>query len=109
MATQFIVATDAPAAAARLGDLWRRGRAATVDLFGEHTHSQAEADGYAASLADLVTVLIAASHTWPANEVLERDDLGALGRVAVAIKPTALAPDFAALTAMPGFPRPPNV
>ena len=103
MATQFIVATDARAAAARLEDLWRRGRAATVDLLGEHTHSQAEADGYAARLADLVTVLIAASRQWPADEVLERDDLGALGRVAVAIKPTALAPDFAALTAHAGI------
>ena len=103
MATQFIVATDARAAADRLEDLWRRGRAATVDLLGEHTHSQAEADGYAARLADLVTVLIAASRQWPANEVLERDDLGALGRVAVAIKPTALAPDFAALTARAGI------
>ena len=103
MATQFIVATDAESTATKLDSLWRRGRAATVDLLGEHTHSHAEADRYAASLAELVSVLIAASRHWPANEVLERDDLGALGRVAVAIKPTALAPDFAALTAREGI------
>jgi RHH-type proline utilization regulon transcriptional repressor/proline dehydrogenase/delta 1-pyrroline-5-carboxylate dehydrogenase len=102
MATQFIVATDATNTAAQLGALWRRGRAATVDLLGEHTHSQAEADRYAARLADLVSVLIEASRAWPDDEVLERDDLGPLGRVAVAIKPTALAPDFTALTADAG-------
>ncbi len=103
MATQFIVATDAPSTAAQLEALWRRGRAATVDLLGEHTHSHPEADRYAARLADLVSVLIEASRAWPANELLERDDLGTLGRVAVAIKPTALAPDFAALTADSGI------
>ncbi|MFZ2057273.1 MAG: proline dehydrogenase family protein [Acidimicrobiales bacterium] len=103
MATQFIVATDAASAARQLGELWQRGRAATVDLLGEHTHSQAEADRYAARLADLVAVLIDASRAWPRNEVLEQDDLGPMGRVAVAIKPTALAPDFAALTADAGI------
>ncbi len=103
MATQFIVATDAASTARQLGELWQRGRAATVDLLGEHTHSQAEADRYAARLADLVAVLIDASRAWPRNEVLEQDDLGPMGRVAVAIKPTALAPDFAALTADAGI------
>jgi RHH-type proline utilization regulon transcriptional repressor/proline dehydrogenase/delta 1-pyrroline-5-carboxylate dehydrogenase len=102
MATQFIVATDARTTAAQLESLWLKGRAATVDLLGEHTHSQAEADRYAARLADLVKVLIEASRAWPVNELLEHDDLGPLGRVAVAIKPTALAPDFAALTAEAG-------
>ena len=102
MATQFIVATDAAGTARQLESLWQRGRAATVDLLGEHTHSHAEADRYAARLADLVTALIDASRAWPANDILERDDLGALARVAVAIKPTALAPDFAALTADAG-------
>jgi RHH-type proline utilization regulon transcriptional repressor/proline dehydrogenase/delta 1-pyrroline-5-carboxylate dehydrogenase len=103
MATQFIVATDARTTAAKLEELWRRGRAATVDLLGEHTHSHAEADRYAARLSELVSVLIEASRTWPADDVLERDDLGQLGRVAVAIKPTALAPDFASLTADAGI------
>ncbi len=98
MATQFIVATDAPETARALGTLWQRGSAASVDLLGEHTHSHAEADRYADRLADLISVLISESRAWPRNDLLERDDLGALARVAVAIKPTALAPDFSALT-----------
>src|SRR5208283_4328787 len=85
-----------------LGTLWQRGSAASVDLLGEHTHSHAEADRYAARLAELISVLIAASRAWPSNDLLECDDLGALARVAVAIKPTALAPDFAPLTADSG-------
>ena len=44
MARQFILAPDALGTARQLEDLWRRGRAATVDLLGEHTHSHAEAD-----------------------------------------------------------------
>ena len=103
MATQFIVAADANSTATKLESLWGAGRAATVDLLGEHTHSHAEADRYAARLAELVSVLISASRAWPRNDVLERDDIGVLGRVAVAIKPTALAPDFAALTAREGI------
>ena len=103
MATQFIVATDAPSTASQLGELWRRGSAATVDLLGEHTHSHAEADRYAARLADLIAVLIGASRSWPHNDLLEADDLGPLARVAVAIKPTALAPDFSSLTADAGI------
>jgi RHH-type proline utilization regulon transcriptional repressor/proline dehydrogenase/delta 1-pyrroline-5-carboxylate dehydrogenase len=102
MATQFIVATDAPSTARKLETLWRRGSAATVDLLGEHTHSHAEADRYAARLADLIAVLIESSRAWPINDLLEQDDLGTLARVAVAIKPTALAPDFSSLTADAG-------
>ena len=70
MATQFIVASDAATTATKLEALWRRGRAATVDLLGEHTHSHAEADRYAARLADLVSVLIDASRAWPAERHL---------------------------------------
>jgi len=102
MATQFIVATDPQGTAEQLGALWQRGRAATVDLLGEHTHSHTEADRYAARLAELVSALLASSRAWPRNELLEQDDLGALARVAVSIKPTALAPDFSSLTADAG-------
>lgn len=98
MAKQFIVGSDAASVVARLGELWRSGAAATVDLLGEHTHSEAEADRYADRLASVVAALIAASRTWPSSERLEWDDRGLIPRVAVAIKPTALAPDYQSLT-----------
>ncbi|MGH9303085.1 MAG: proline dehydrogenase family protein [Acidimicrobiales bacterium] len=103
MAAQFIVGTGPAETAAELGRLWQGGTAATVDLLGEHTHSHAEADRYAARLAGLVDAVNTASIAWPENERLERDQFGDLGRVAVSIKPSALAPDFAPLTAQAGI------
>jgi RHH-type transcriptional regulator, proline utilization regulon repressor / proline dehydrogenase / delta 1-pyrroline-5-carboxylate dehydrogenase len=103
MAEQFIIGTDATEASAALGKMWRSGSAATIDLLGEHTYSHSEADQYAKRLADLVDTLLRASETWPASDLLETDDLGKLPRVAVSIKPTALAPDFTPLTGDAGL------
>ncbi|HEV8064895.1 MAG TPA: proline dehydrogenase family protein [Acidimicrobiales bacterium] len=98
MAEQFIIGTNAAEASQALGKMWRQGSAATIDLLGEHTFSHSEADRYAKRLADLVDTLLTASESWPSSELLETDDLGHLPRVAVSIKPTALAPDFTPLT-----------
>lgn len=103
MARQFIVGSDPGEAAVELGRLWRGGTAVTIDLLGEHTFSHSESDAYAARLEHVVTTLLDASEQWPASPLLERDDLGPLGRVAVSIKPSALAPDFAPLTAEAGI------
>ncbi len=98
MAGQFIIGEDPAGVVGALGDLWRGGTAATIDLLGEHTHSHAEADAYAERMEELVKALLDASERWPGSELLEQDDLGRVPRVAVAIKPTALAPDYTALT-----------
>lgn len=103
MAQQFILGEDPAEVVAGLGTLWRGGTAATIDLLGEHTHSHPEADHYAERMRELVVALLDASETWPANDLLEHDDLGQVPRVAVAIKPTALAPDYAALTGGAGI------
>ena len=103
MAQQFIVGSDAAEVAAELRKLWIAGTAATIDLLGEHTYSHREADAYAARLLDLVSSLLAESPGWPGRSVLEADDLGPLPRVAVSIKPSALAPDFHPLTADAGI------
>jgi RHH-type proline utilization regulon transcriptional repressor/proline dehydrogenase/delta 1-pyrroline-5-carboxylate dehydrogenase len=103
MARQFIIGEDPAQVVAGLGDLWRGGTAATIDLLGEHTHSHAEADRYAERMRELVSALLDAAATWPANQLLEHDDLGMVPRVAVAIKPTALAPDYAPLTGPAGI------
>lgn len=103
MAEQFIVGTDPDATAKELSKLWAGGTAATVDLLGEHTVSHAEADAYADRLGRLVDRLVDEAAAWPAQPLLERDDLGPLARVAVSIKPSALAPDFHPLTAEAGI------
>src|SRR5579875_1510059 len=103
MASQFIVGSDPAEVARELRAMWEGGTAATIDLLGEHTYSHHEADAYAARLLELLSALIDVAPAWPERPVLESDDLGPLPRVAVSIKPSALAPDFHPLTAEAGI------
>lgn len=99
MARQFIVG-DGPATAVEgLHRLWQEGSAFTVDLLGEKTVESSEADRYADRVVELLTTLAEAADGWTANPTLETDDIGVLPRVNVSIKPTALSPHFAPLTA----------
>jgi RHH-type proline utilization regulon transcriptional repressor/proline dehydrogenase/delta 1-pyrroline-5-carboxylate dehydrogenase len=99
MARQFIAGADAHTALAGLRRLWDQGEAITVDLLGERVVNEPEAQRYADRVIELVDVLRAGTPAWPARDVLERDPWGALPRVDVSVKPTALSPLFAPLTA----------
>ncbi len=103
VAQQFIVGADPESAVERLERLWRGGSACTVDLLGEKTLTEAEADRYAARVEELLAVLCERSRHWSPNERLERDDLGPLPRANVSVKPTALASRYAPLTAAEGL------
>ena len=61
MAQQFIVGSSPAEAAERLHELWRTGTAFTVDLLGEKTVTEAEADRYAARVDELLTALLDAT------------------------------------------------
>ena len=103
MARQFIVGDGPAAAVSGLQRLWEEGSAFTVDLLGEKTVVASEADRYAARVVELLSTLASAAAGWPANPVLEADDLGVLPRVNVSIKPTALSPHLAPLTSVVGL------
>jgi RHH-type proline utilization regulon transcriptional repressor/proline dehydrogenase/delta 1-pyrroline-5-carboxylate dehydrogenase len=103
MAEQFIVGATPSAAVDGLHRLWRLGSAATVDLLGEKTITESEADGYAARVSTMLDALSAAVPTWAPDDHLERDDIGPLPRANVSIKPTALASLYAPLTRAEGF------
>ena len=103
MAEQFIVGTTSAEAVEGLHRLWRTGSAFTVDLLGEKTVTEPEADRYAARVDELLTALVAATASWPPDDHLERDDIGPLPRVNVSIKPTALASLYAPLTRSDGL------
>ncbi|MDQ6928973.1 MAG: proline dehydrogenase family protein, partial [Actinomycetota bacterium] len=103
VAHQFIVGTSPDEAVAGLHRLWRRGSAFTVDLLGEKTVTETEADRYAARVAQLLTVLSDATREWAPDDQLERDDHGRLARVNVSVKPTALASRFSPLTREEGL------
>ena len=103
MAEQFIVGSTPSGALANLHRLWRQGCAFTVDLLGEKTVTEADADRYAARVDELLRVLLDGSSAWAPDDHLERDDLGPLPRANVSIKPTALASLYAPLTREEGL------
>jgi proline dehydrogenase len=92
MAHRFIVGEDPRAALGVLRDLWKDGVAASVDLLGEATVTQAEAQRYADRCADALDTLVEASRGWPERPALERDSAGPLPRANLSVKVSALTP-----------------
>jgi RHH-type proline utilization regulon transcriptional repressor/proline dehydrogenase/delta 1-pyrroline-5-carboxylate dehydrogenase len=92
MAHRFIVGETPRAGLRHIRHLWEHGAAVSLDLLGEATVTQAEADRYAARCLDALETLAEAAPRWPARPVLERDALGALPRVNVSVKVSALSP-----------------
>ncbi len=103
MAEQFIVGATPAEAAAPLHQLWRAGSGFVVDLLGEKTVTDAEADRYAGRVGAMVATLVRESAAWAPDDHLERDDRGPLPRVQVSIKPTALATHYGPLTRADGL------
>ncbi|HWC87182.1 MAG TPA: proline dehydrogenase family protein, partial [Solirubrobacteraceae bacterium] len=92
MAHRFIVGETPDAAEPVLRRLWTRGIASSVDLLGEATVTEAEADAYAARCAEALRALSAATAGWPERPALERDAVGALSPTNVSVKVSALTP-----------------
>jgi proline dehydrogenase len=92
MAHRFIVADTPRSALGELRAMWRDGIAASLDLLGEATVTQEEADRYAARCADALDELAAGYEKAPEREHLERDSLGPLPRANLSVKVTALTP-----------------
>src|SRR4051812_15432491 len=92
MARRFIVGEDPKAALGDLKDLWKDGVASSVDLLGEATVTQAEAQHYADRCADALDTIASAAASWPARPQLERDSAGPLPRANLSVKVSALTP-----------------
>jgi RHH-type proline utilization regulon transcriptional repressor/proline dehydrogenase/delta 1-pyrroline-5-carboxylate dehydrogenase len=92
MAHRFIVAESPSAALGGLRGLWERGAANSVDLLGEATVTESEAERYASRCADALRELAVAARKWPERRVLERDGLGSIPRANVSVKVSALTP-----------------
>jgi proline dehydrogenase len=92
MAHRFIVGETPKAALKTIRHLWENGAAVSLDLLGEATVTQAEADRYAARCLDALETLAAAAPDWPARPVLETDSIGPLPRVNLSVKVSALTP-----------------
>jgi proline dehydrogenase len=92
LAHRFIVGESPVAALAAFRRLWDGGVASSVDLLGEATVTQSEADRYAQRCAEAVQVISAATPAWPARPGLEADGAGPLPRANVCVKISALTP-----------------
>jgi RHH-type proline utilization regulon transcriptional repressor/proline dehydrogenase/delta 1-pyrroline-5-carboxylate dehydrogenase len=92
MARTFIAGATVAEAAPRLTDLWTQGRAFSVDLLGEATISDREADQYGDRCVEALTQLAREAVSWPSQSLLERDHLGPIPSVQLSIKISALSP-----------------
>jgi proline dehydrogenase len=92
VAHRFIVGETPRAALRTIRHLWEGGAAVSLDLLGEATVTQAEADRYAARCLDALETLAEAAPAWPGRPVLEADSLGPLARVNLSVKVSALSP-----------------
>jgi RHH-type proline utilization regulon transcriptional repressor/proline dehydrogenase/delta 1-pyrroline-5-carboxylate dehydrogenase len=92
MAHRFIVGESPRAALGTLRELWKDGVATSVDLLGEATVTQAEAQRYAERCTEALETLSGAARGWPERPALERDSAGALPRANLSVKVSALTP-----------------
>jgi RHH-type proline utilization regulon transcriptional repressor/proline dehydrogenase/delta 1-pyrroline-5-carboxylate dehydrogenase len=92
MAHRFIVGESPKAALGVLRELWKDGIASSVDLLGEATVTQPEAQRYADRCTEALDTIVAASRSWPERPALERDSAGPLPRANLSVKVSALTP-----------------
>jgi proline dehydrogenase len=92
MAHRFIVGESPKAALGTLRDLWKDGVASSVDLLGEATVTQSEAQRYAERCDVALETLAGATRGWPERPALERDAAGVLPRANLSVKVSALTP-----------------
>jgi RHH-type proline utilization regulon transcriptional repressor/proline dehydrogenase/delta 1-pyrroline-5-carboxylate dehydrogenase len=90
MATSFIAGASIEQAVPTLRKLWEDGRAFSVDLLGEASVSEREADAYRDRCLAALQALGEACPGWSPAPLLERDHLGPLPRVQLSIKISAL-------------------
>ncbi len=90
MAERFIVGTEAKSAISVLKKLHKQGIAFTVDLLGEATVSESEADEYQRRYLDLIDNLAAETQSWKADEVIDHNHLGPIPRTNVSLKVSAM-------------------
>src|SRR5262245_6075785 len=92
MARTFIAGSSIEDALPTLSQLWTSGKAWSVDLLGEATISDQEADRYRDRCLRALQDMAHAAGSWNAAPLLEQDHLGPLPRVQLSLKVSALSP-----------------
>jgi proline dehydrogenase len=92
MAHRFIVGETPGAALGTIRSQWKGGIGTSLDLLGEATVTQEEADRYAVRCREALETVSADAPGWPSRPALEEDSVGQLPRVNVSVKVSALTP-----------------
>ncbi len=90
MARTFIAGASIADAQPALLRLWKEGRGFSVDLLGETTVTEKEADRYRGRCLEALRLLGQATASWPAASIPEQDRMGSVPRVNFSVKLSAL-------------------
>lgn len=94
MAERFIAGKEVEEVLVSVAKIRKQGFAFTLDLLGEAVLSETEADRYQQQYLDLITGLSPTVNQWPQNLQLDTDHDGAIPRVNVSVKLSALDSQF---------------
>ncbi len=94
MARKFIAGSNVPEAIDAVRRLRAEGQTFTVDLLGEATITEPEADLVQKQYLELIAGLSQALNAWPEVPEIDRDDRGPIPRVNVSVKLSALYSQF---------------
>jgi RHH-type proline utilization regulon transcriptional repressor/proline dehydrogenase/delta 1-pyrroline-5-carboxylate dehydrogenase len=94
MARKFIAGSNVPEAIEAVRKMRAEKLAFTVDLLGEATITEAEADHVQQQYFDLLEGLTGEVNSWPEVAEIDRDDRGPIARVNVSVKLSALFSQF---------------
>jgi proline dehydrogenase len=89
---QFIAGRSVGQATGSLRRLWRRHQAFALDLLGEATVTEDEAEAYFERCTETLRLLARATRGWRPRPLLDADPHGPLPRANLSIKLTALTP-----------------
>ena len=99
MARRFIAGSNVSEVLASVTALRKQGFAFTLDLLGEAVISESEAENYQHAYLDLLEGLCPVVNAWPENAQTDYDHEGAIPRVNVSVKLSALVSHFSPMDA----------
>jgi RHH-type proline utilization regulon transcriptional repressor/proline dehydrogenase/delta 1-pyrroline-5-carboxylate dehydrogenase len=94
MARRFIAGSNVPEVLAAVAEMRHRSLGFTVDLLGEATITEIEAEQCQSEYLQLIEGLGRNVNEWPVIDLIDRDDQGPLPRVNVSVKLSALYSQF---------------
>ncbi|MBT8249437.1 MAG: proline dehydrogenase family protein, partial [Acidimicrobiia bacterium] len=103
MARRFIAGSTPEEALPTLSELWSEGTAPILDLLGEVTVTDRDAERYGTRVDEYLTAVASRMASWPPQDHLVTDHHGPLPRLSVAIKPTALSARYHPLSSDVGI------